>query len=82
MVDDVHKGDRIILEFREKDISVTPYLKKFDGQVFKISRVFTVTLPNKTSGRQYQATGLVSKFGVPFTLTRDMFRVIERRSDE
>ena len=69
----IHIGDTIILDFKEKDIAVTPLLHHLEGMITTISKIRHTKL-----GLIFEAKGLVTKYGVPYSLSDDMFKVVKR----
>lgn len=75
------KGDSVLLVCGPLDLGTTPGILKHRNEQFKVSRVLRKVSDHKPAGNGgfcYELDGLVSKYGVPYTISGDwLVRVVE-----
>ena len=67
----------VIIRLPEKDISVTEDMRLYDGIRTIISWASIRKHEEGLTFTQYELEGVVSRMGVPYTFTRDMFELVE-----
>ncbi len=77
MTNNYYVGDKVKIKLPRRSITVTREMRRFDGQITKISKITTSNINGGRQVRQYELKGIRSKKNKPFTFLSDMFVKVE-----
>ena len=75
---DYHVGDLVVLTFGSPGkVGITKGMLQYKDKMFRVSKVRPAPVRATTYSETYELEGVVSRMGVPYTITGDWMRKVE-----